>query len=721
MKSLLVAAALCVGGNAWADDITAIPSSFTYSEGGTIAPFDANVEIKTKTDIASALVSTERNTTSTAWFDTDAETDGKQPYTIAANEKVSAEFTVYLGWQPKGNYQAIAFQNDGGVTLASFTYNNSSTNVTDVQIGGATPDGFAAISGLKPTGNGFDNWSSVPSPVKVTISISGSGSVVLNFVSESNSISTSVVGSLPAGTALNLAKLTYYHYSYNDKEFNNNRSMSIKGISLTTETVSEANITYKYEDTEGNDLSSIASDKVASANIGATIDEELIPSTYKADFFDAETEAEATAKYVYSTFVCSDATVPSEGTTVTLKFAKNTKVTYTLDCVDKDDNSVIIKNYTSYGYSNETKVQYYPKGINYNGSWYIAAQGAGEAGNYYGKTLNANTPATVQFTKRTDIEAYYEAESITFRSKSPTTLSDYPNRYSDAKAITIAGGAIFVGTVSGGVYNIHVGGRGRANSAGTLDLFYGVRNDNYSLKETTALGELTWGSGATGEMTLVNVYIPASQYVAFNMASANIALDYVYFEKVTSVSPTIGSTGYATYASDYALDFSAATGVKAYKATAAADGKVTMAEVTGTAAAGEGLFLQKTTGEISIPVVATGDALTGNLLVRGTGAEVAKEDGFNKYVLGAEDESVAFFLINAKAATVAKDKAYLKVAADAAPARLAIVFEDSETTGIATVENANVLNENYYNLNGQRIVAPQKGLYIVNGKKVVLK
>jgi len=53
-------------------------------------------------------------------------------------------------------------------------------------------------------------------------------------------------------------------------------------------------------------------------------------------------------------------------------------------------------------------------------------------------------------------------------------------------------------------------------------------------------------------------------------------------------------------------------------------------------------------------------------------------------------------------------------------ARIALSFDD-ETTGIATVENASVLNENYYNLNGQRIVAPQKGLYIVNGKKVVIK
>ena len=49
---------------------------------------------------------------------------------------------------------------------------------------------------------------------------------------------------------------------------------------------------------------------------------------------------------------------------------------------------------------------------------------------------------------------------------------------------------------------------------------------------------------------------------------------------------------------------------------------------------------------------------------------------------------------------------------------------DDETTGIETVdvntESANDARE-YYNLNGQRVANPSKGLYIVNGKKVIIK
>lgn len=49
---------------------------------------------------------------------------------------------------------------------------------------------------------------------------------------------------------------------------------------------------------------------------------------------------------------------------------------------------------------------------------------------------------------------------------------------------------------------------------------------------------------------------------------------------------------------------------------------------------------------------------------------------------------------------------------------------DSETTGIGeklNVNSNNAVSATYYNLNGQRVSQPTKGLYIVNGKKVIIK
>ena len=54
-----------------------------------------------------------------------------------------------------------------------------------------------------------------------------------------------------------------------------------------------------------------------------------------------------------------------------------------------------------------------------------------------------------------------------------------------------------------------------------------------------------------------------------------------------------------------------------------------------------------------------------------------------------------------------------------------LFFDDDETTGInkATLLNNNeeIINNNIFDLQGRRVVQPTKGLYIVNGKKVIIK
>jgi hypothetical protein len=69
--------------------------------------------------------------------------------------------------------------------------------------------------------------------------------------------------------------------------------------------------------------------------------------------------------------------------------------------------------------------------------------------------------------------------------------------------------------------------------------------------------------------------------------------------------------------------------------------------------------------------------------------------------------------------TIAPQKAFLRVAGGNGANQLNVVFGD-ETTGIDTIA-ADKTAEGIYNMNGQRVAAPAKGLYIVNGKKVVLK
>ena len=46
---------------------------------------------------------------------------------------------------------------------------------------------------------------------------------------------------------------------------------------------------------------------------------------------------------------------------------------------------------------------------------------------------------------------------------------------------------------------------------------------------------------------------------------------------------------------------------------------------------------------------------------------------------------------------------------------------EMDPSGITTVRTEQKANGAVYNLSGQRLATPQKGLYIVNGRKVVMK
>ena len=77
----------------------------------------------------------------------------------------------------------------------------------------------------------------------------------------------------------------------------------------------------------------------------------------------------------------------------------------------------------------------------------------------------------------------------------------------------------------------------------------------------------------------------------------------------------------------------------------------------------------------------------------------------------------------ADAVTIAPNKAYITLTGVGdAPARgLDFIGIDDETTGINEVSSQKAESAEFFNLAGQRVAQPTKGLYIVNGKKVIMK
>ena len=199
-------------------------------------------------------------------------------------------------------------------------------------------------------------------------------------------------------------------------------------------------------------------------------------------------------------------------------------------------------------------------------------------------------------------------------------------------------------------------------------------------------------------------------------------------EKIESQEITVSSAGLATYTPTVPLDFSSASNITAYKA-AVSGTAITLTKVT-TVAAGEGVLLRGKAGEETTEAIAVATSATtanaGNEFVPVTGEidQLAETDGdYTNFVLNKVDGVVGFYKANNT--HVAAGKAYLKVLTSTLGTEtgksMKLVFGD-ETTGITEVSNAAKASDKaYYTLSGQRVNAPVKGLYLHNGKKVIIK
>ena len=168
--------------------------------------------------------------------------------------------------------------------------------------------------------------------------------------------------------------------------------------------------------------------------------------------------------------------------------------------------------------------------------------------------------------------------------------------------------------------------------------------------------------------------------------------------------------------------------VEVYLPTAAADGVVTLTKQDITSLAAETPYILHTTAEATLtcsktgvnwtPVVADKETEFGTSKFYGTLHQVADVTG--KWAL--QGNQIKEFQTGANIGAFRAYFTDLPAVSDGAPA-FNVVFVDGETTKIGNIDaegNINGVGE-AYNLNGQRVARPTKGLYIVNGKKVVMK
>ena len=212
-----------------------------------------------------------------------------------------------------------------------------------------------------------------------------------------------------------------------------------------------------------------------------------------------------------------------------------------------------------------------------------------------------------------------------------------------------------------------------------------------------------------------------------------------------AVSITLSSTGKSTLCSDVDLDFSGVDGLTAYVVTGYDKSIKTfwMNRVI-EASAGTPLYLVGSASTAySIPTkgVQTDfeNMLVGNLSGSSIRVEESAEGGDGEALRNLYLKDGTFKLVKGYA-NIGNGKCYLQ-APSAVVAAMARGMEDSdfsfilsdelmsmsfsdfddEATGIMSVEKANATSDANYDLQGRRVAAPRKGIYIKGGRKVVLK
>ena len=283
-------------------------------------------------------------------------------------------------------------------------------------------------------------------------------------------------------------------------------------------------------------------------------------------------------------------------------------------------------------------------------------------------------------------------------------------------------------TIYDAKYNSNAGGYLYANSRSSNNMGTQDSNDangKWSI-EIANTGSAT--INAQGTNTHNCMRFNGDRFSCYASTTSVSALPYLFVKDgdtpvATTASVKLNAYGYATFASTDALDFldADAAGV-AYSAWQIADvtsSEITFAQITDHVKAGTGILLKGTpNATINLNILPVGgETLKSNKLTGITTATAIEADTY--YGLKGN----TFVKVNA--GTIPAGKALLPADVIPTTAReLNFVFEGEQTTSVS--EECRVKSEEFatatiFDLQGRKVTKPQKGLYIVNGRKVVVK
>lgn len=711
-KSLLVAT-MAIG--AWGGvnsafaQVTSFPVSANFDDG-TKGIFSAG-EIKNNSNIGNVLATGE-GLPITLDFDGDVDTDGNQPYTLKENENLTFSYTAYQGWylvRNKTIASTMELKNSDGVVLVGYTYKHNDCNVTDVVINGKTVDGFSIFKNqsLQANGKGADGFdknffvhNAENNPI-ITFSISQTGLVTIVFKLGNTSKTFN-------GNIADDVKKDINTFGFTSNVDNANRRYAIDNFSIKSEikAVLPANYTIKYVDESSNELKTVTRSSTVGSNVTATADD--MKTFYSSD---------KSEKYVYKSGNNEIKLAEDEASNViTLTFSKYTKFGYTINAKENGTDLGEVAKGETYSDGADIAISKFYK---INNEWYETTTSP-----YYINIKPENKAATIEV-KKSDITYFAETEKL-----GNNIGASYNKNMSNGAYSAIAGGKtaelceLPAGEYKVTIYLYERGDRGAYirdlnntdNNTNTLCYANIKNNSSYNLKEHSVTLKLykTTKIGLSGWTT----HNKNNDTYSTNQSAG---LDYIYIQRTGDATETVSvsDAGYATYATTNNVVVPNDENVKVMTVKVNAEGTaIELNEVkAGTVIPGNTGFLVKAAAGKHDFVVTSdkGETLANNDLKAATEDVTSADDKF--FALTKLGEKVGFALVE-NGVVIPAGKAYLEVTKGTAAAKFFGL--DGEATGINSVKTAKA-DGAYYTLEGVKTTKPVKGLYIHNGKKIVVK
>lgn len=534
----------------------------------------------------------------------------------------------------------------------------------------------------------------------------------VNVTSKIN-LSTNVIEELKVGTntfenipfmtndANDISKFVFLHTSGTKTSWSNESSIDNINITYEKLTVASANYTIKFVDENGNN---IKTNIIKSSLVG---ENPIITEDDKSSFYNED----GTKKYIYVSDDAASKTIAEDGSTVvTVTYREAATYKYT---VKNNINDYAVSGTAFEG--DNAKVAF---------SQYILKDGVlyetnkiddnRKQFNWTFAVNEDNTVKTLNYKKTTINNVAYYSEGENIEGLTIINSGNSAIRSSNSASAYAKDADVVFTTLPAGKYKL---------TSSICDFQGRKASAEFSYKAGekvifTHKAEVINSHTKTSEEFTLNESTPISLVKGGNDKQG---IDFIYIQRTGDATETVSvsEAGFATYATTNNVKVPKDENVKVMTVKVNAAGTaIELNEVkAGTVIpAKTGILVKADQGNHDFVVTSDkGDALPHNDLQAATIDKTS--NGTTYFALTKIGDKVGFALV-ANGVVITAGKAYLEVTKSTGAAKFFGL--DGEATGINSVKTAKA-DGAYYTLEGVKTTKPVKGLYIHNGKKIIVK